>query len=73
MKIRVRGLTTGKKIKPMKNEEFWLDPDGKIQVIDGFERTSQGSLDVSGGYVVEFSFAKDSRGEWMYEHCVVND
>lgn len=71
MKIKVRSLSTGKKIKPMAGTEFLLTAKGKVLVSDtaGFVFP----IKIEGGYVVEFAFFRSPNAKWEYEKCVVNE
>lgn len=61
----------GEEIVPLEDERFWLDEEGCVQVLDGFDMEVRGTLLAE--YMTEFAFKRDCHGNWLYEHTVLPD
>jgi hypothetical protein len=69
MKYRITSLATGKKYKCSKDEQLHLMADGRL--LSFYKGEFDCEFTLLGGYVIEFSFSKDSRGKNIWSECVM--
>ncbi len=72
MQYRVIDLETGEDITDY--ESFYLDPDGETFINNhDYGSGSDWIEPYTKSHTLEFAFAKDSEGNWIYSHSVVRD
>lgn len=76
MKFRVIDLTSGEEVISHEKQEFFLDQEGRVMVLDWSTGKLSNPIELFAGcegYITEFAFMVDSENEWIYEHSIVND
>lgn len=70
MKFQIISIETAEVMVAPEGYEYLLHDDGSVSAVHDLDLDS---FSLPKGFIVEFAFIKDENGEWIYEHCVVND
>ena len=70
MKFQIISMQTGEQMTAPEGYEYLLHEDGSVSAVHD---VTNDSFALPKGFIVEFAFSKNENGEWLYEHCVVND